>query len=199
MCRLLETIQIRDGQMVNALWHNRRFNASRKELYGVESPADLTSLIEIPETCRHGIFRCRIVYGETIQSVEFLPYKYRKIDSLKLIESAPVDYHLKYAGRGPLESLFLQRGDCDDIIIVQHGCLTDSFAANLVFWNGIEWHTPDTPLLPGTQRARLLNIGKISERRITVENLRDYQQAGLINAFCDLETMPVIVMENILH
>lgn len=198
MCRLLETIQVRDGHLVNGFWHNRRFNASRKELFGIESPADLTSLIGIPDTCQHGIFRCRIVYDKTISSVEFLPYRYRKIKSLQLVESGPLDYHLKYAGRGPLESLFAQRGDCDDIIIVINGCLTDSFAANLVFWNGIEWHTPDTPLLPGTQRAQLLERGEIRERRITTENLRDYPKAGLINAFCDLETMPVIDIDNIL-
>jgi 4-amino-4-deoxychorismate lyase len=197
MYRLLETIQVKDGMLVNARWHSRRFNASRKELFGIELAENIENLVQVPEECRLGVFRCRIIYGEVIHSVEFIPYQYRKIESLKLVDADTIDYHLKYAGREPLEMLFAQRGECDDIIIVQDGCLTDSFAANLVFRKGQNWYTPDTPLLPGTQRARLLDSGEILPRRITLENFRDYHCAGLINAFCDLDNMPVIGIKKI--
>ncbi|MFZ5428660.1 MAG: aminotransferase class IV [Bacteroidota bacterium] len=197
MCRLLESIQVKEGRLVNAGWHSRRFNASRKELFGIEMAENLENLVQVPEECRLGLYRCRVIYGEMIHSVEFIPYHYRKIESLKLVEADTIDYHLKFAQRDQLEKLFAQRGDCDDIIIVQNGCLTDSFAANLVFRKGQAWYTPDTPLLPGTQRAKLLGSGEISIRRITLENYRDYHCAGLINAFSDLDNMPVIAIDKI--
>ncbi|MBN1984735.1 MAG: hypothetical protein JW761_00460, partial [Prolixibacteraceae bacterium] len=59
------------------------------------------------------------------------------------------------------------------------------------------WWTPDTPLLEGTQRERLLKQGKIRVCRITPENLSKYIKVGLINAMQDLENMPRIAMENI--
>lgn len=198
MCRLLETIQVLDGRLVNAVYHNRRFNAARRELFGNEEPADLVGLINIPPANKQGLFRCRVVYGESIHSVEFIPYQYRQIESLKIVLAGELDYHLKYADRRPLEALFALRGTCDDIIIVRNDdCLTDSFAANMVFSDGSKWFTPDTPLLPGTQRERLLETGVISARRITLENFRIFRSAGLINAFWDLTQMPVIEMNQI--
>jgi 4-amino-4-deoxychorismate lyase len=197
MCQLLETIQLLDGKPVNVDYHNRRFNAARKLLFGCTDLQDLTSLIEIPAEILQGLYRCRILYGKSVHSVEFIPYQYRKIESLKLITAGSFDYRLKYADRRHLESLFALRGTCDDIIVVQQGCITDSYAANLVFSDGEEWYTPDTPLLEGTQRARLLDTGAIRVCRITLKNYRDFDRAGLINAFCDLGNMPVITMDKI--
>jgi 4-amino-4-deoxychorismate lyase len=96
-----------------------------------------------------------------------------------------------------LHNLFELRGNCDDIIIVQNECLTDSYTANLVLYNGKNWITPDTPLLAGTQRARLLKEGKIFEGAVKIHDLPKYSKAGLINALNNLEEMPVIEIENI--
>jgi 4-amino-4-deoxychorismate lyase len=197
MCQLLETIQLLDGELLNIAYHNRRFNAARKELSGKLSPTDLAGLIQIPGHCITGRFRCRILYNEADFKVEFIPYEYRKIRRLKLIYDNTIDYHLKYADRSHLDALFSRRGDCDDIIIVKNGCLTDSYVANLVFYDGKDWCTPDTPLLQGTQRASLLDKGVISEKRITIENYRGFKKAGLINAFNDLTNMPVISVQEI--
>jgi len=154
-------------------------------------------MIKIPEECKTGLFRCRVIYSKTIENVEFLNHKYRQIDSLKLVEDNQIDYRYKFANRQHLEKLFARRGDCDDILIVKNGCITDSFTANVIFYNGHRWHTPDTPLLPGTQRAKLLKEDKISVCRITPYDLRKYQKVGLINAMQDLDKMPVIGIDKV--
>lgn len=197
MCLLLETIQIRNGEPMHAEYHQRRFNNSRKMCFGLSEEISLTDLIRVPEDMQQGVYRCRIIYGRENLKIEYVPYQYREIRSLKLVNAGDTDYRLKYADRSRLTELFEQRGTCDDIIMVKDGCLTDSFAANLVFFDGHRWYTPETPLLAGTQRARLLDAGEIFEARITVANFRKYRKAGLINAFCDLGNMPVTGCDHI--
>jgi 4-amino-4-deoxychorismate lyase len=99
--------------------------------------------------------------------------------------------------RRELEKLLHKRGDCDDILVVKNGCITDSFYANVVFWNGEVWITPDTPLLPGTMRASLLRNGMIRKSRITPEDLAVYQKLKLINAMNDLQEAPEIPIDSI--
>ena len=114
-----------------------------------------------------------------------------------MVYSDTIDYGFKYRDRGELEKLFHQREACDDILVVKKGCVSDSFYANVVFWDGLAWVTPDTPLLPGTMRASLLAKGLIRESRITPENLHSYQKLKLINAMNDLKNAPEIPIESI--
>jgi 4-amino-4-deoxychorismate lyase len=197
MYPLLETIKCRDGILYNLEFHNERFNKARKEQFGIADELDLKSRIEIPENCKTGLFRCRVIYADEIEIIEFLSHQIRNISSLKLVTDNHIDYHLKYANREALQNLFDKREGCDDILIIKNGCITDSFTANPVFFDGKTWWTPDTPLLPGTQRARLLREKKISECRITADDLPKYIMAGLINALQDLDEMPRVEVKNI--
>lgn len=198
MCRLLETIKLLDGQLYNLPFHNARLNNARKALFGASSEWDLRQLIRIPADKVTGLFRCRVVYDREVRQIEFLNHVYRPVHRLKLIEDNAIDYRYKYADRTHLHHLFEQRGEADDILIVRNGHITDSYTANPIFFDGRRWWTPDTPLLPGTQRARLLADGKIAQRRITPDDLRQFQKAGLINALQDMNDMPVISIEDIL-
>jgi 4-amino-4-deoxychorismate lyase len=197
MCRLIETIKCKDGRLFNLPFHQSRFNLAGKEIFGITEETDLKDAIRIPPECSTGLFRCRVIYSKTIEKIEFLHHEYRQVRRLKLVEDNKVDYRYKFANRQYLEELFSRRGDCDDILIVKNGCITDSFTANVVFYDGSRWWTPDTPLLAGTQRARLLHEGKIAACRITLSGLNRYKKAGLINAMQDLDEMPVIGMEKI--
>lgn len=197
MYPLLETIKCSDGKLCNMEFHQARFEKSGLEYYGIQSRINLNEHIEIPEFAKTGLFRCRVTYSTQIEKIEFIPHQYREIKSLKLLEDNEIDYHFKYAERERLQQLFGNRGDCDDIIIVKNECVTDSFAANLVFFDGEQWWTPDTPLLAGTQRKKLLTEGKIFECRITTSDISKYSKVGLINALNDLDEMPKIDIANI--
>lgn len=192
MCLLLETIKCKDGKLVNLEFHQSRFESAQKEHFGVSPKINLYKEINIPESLRKGLFRCRVSYSTQIDKIEFLQHNYREIRSLKIVEDKEIDYHLKYADRKRLQELFDKRGNCDDIIIVKNGFISDSFAANIVLFDGKNWVTPDTPLLSGTQRAKLLKEKKITEQRIRLEDLWNYKKTGLINALNNLEEMPTI-------
>ena len=197
MCLLLETIKIVDGKPQNLDNHQDRFEHAQKSLFGLKNFELLSETIKVPEFAQKGLFRCRVLYAEKIEKIEFLPYNFRQIKSLRLAESKGIDYSYKYADRSELENLYAQKGDCDDIIIVKNGLITDSFAANLVFYDGEKWWTPDSPLLKGTKREKFLKEKSITACKIEVGDLQKYSKAGLINAMIEFDTMPVVSIENI--
>lgn len=197
MSLLLETIKCKDGKLFNLKYHQDRFDRARKEYFQCLNKIELANSIFIPAECSKGLFRCRITYDTKIQKIEFLPHKFKNVKSLKLIEDNSIDYHVKFSDRGRLNKLYELRDECDDILIVKKGCITDSFTANPIFFDGEKWWTPNTPLLAGTQRAHLIEEGKIFECRITPDNLSKYKKVGLVNALQDMVDMPTISIHNI--
>jgi len=199
MCLLLETMRIHNGEIWNLDYHNRRFNSSRREICGINQIVDLGSLVDIPEDLGSGVFLCRLLYRQEIEKVEFIPHKKRTIRSLKLVKADKIDYSYKYADRKLLESLFEQRAECDEILIVKNGFITDTSISNIVFRqaNG-SWVTPDTPLLNGTMRMFLLETGKISEAPVMPGDLKTFKAAKMINCMMDLDDGPVIEMHRIM-
>ncbi|SHJ04439.1 4-amino-4-deoxychorismate lyase [Tangfeifania diversioriginum] len=197
MCQLVETIKCKNGKLENLRYHQARFNLARKELFGENFELNLIEEIKVPEKYQTGLFRCRVIYASDIEKIEFHPYEYRKVESLKLMEDCTIDYRYKFTDRKKLNELFEKRGNCDDILIVKNGCITESYVANIVFFDGKEWWTPDTPLLRGTRRAQLIEEGKIKVCRITPDDIPRFEKAGLINAMQGLNEMPEIKIENI--
>jgi 4-amino-4-deoxychorismate lyase len=91
------------------------------------------------------------------------------------------------------------RGDCDDILIVKRGMVTDSSYSNVVFRGSYgNWVTPATYLLPGTRRASLIQQGLISETDISINDITKYTELKLINAMMGLDDTEGIPVKNIL-
>ena len=197
MSPLVESIKLYDGKLFNLDYHQQRLNRAMAERFPEAAPIDLASAISIPENCSSGIFKVRVLYGSQLEKVEIDPYYFRVIQSLKVVHHESIDYHLKYTDRQILQQLYAQRGDADDIVIVKNGLVTDAFAANLIFFDGAKWVTPNSPLLKGTQRQAMLDRGLISEQTIPEEDIRTFSKVGLINAMVSLEEMPVIGVEKI--
>jgi 4-amino-4-deoxychorismate lyase len=198
MCQLFESIRISEGKARNLFFHNKRMNEARNHLLGIAAPLDLQEILVIPESLWQGIHKCKVLYLEEIQHIEFTPYQYRKVDSLKLVESDNIDYSFKYLDRSPIESLLKERGSCDDILIIKNGLITDTSFANIIFFTGERWVTPSKPLLAGTQRARLLEEGVIVEDEIPASAILTFQKAKIINAFRSMEYPEEIQIRNIL-
>jgi 4-amino-4-deoxychorismate lyase len=185
MCRLVESIKVEHRRFVHIEWHNKRFNEARRELFGIEDAIHLEEVLAIPADLTDGVYKCRVLYRETIEAVEFVPYMPREIKTLRLVDGGTIDYHLKYENRTALAQLFAQKGETDDILIVKDGCITDTSFANIAFFDGEQWFTPDTFLLNGTQRQRLLSEGILHETHITPADLPKYTCIKLINAMLD--------------
>ena len=175
---LLETIKCEDGTISNLTYHQKRCNQSRKELYQITDTLDLASVIIPP---KNGLYRCRIIYAEHIESIEYIPYTPKKINGLKVVSSS-LDYHLKYTNRDTFTKLLSLHNDVDDLIIEKEGYLTDTTIANIAFYNGKQWITPSKPLLKGTMRQKLIDEGVLQTKQIKKEDLSNYSQVALINA-----------------
>ena len=104
----------------------------------------------------------------------------------------------KVNDRSELNILFAQRHDADEILIIKQGMVTDSFYANVAFLNGNKWYTPRTFLLPGTQRAFLLDCGVIEEADISENDIYNYSHIRLFNAMVGWEHAPVLEVGTIL-
>jgi len=175
---LLETIKIAEGEIANLPYHQDRCDQSRQTLFQSADILDLASVIQPPQT---GLYRCRILYGEKLHSIEYIPYVPKEINSLKIVPSN-IDYALKYANRDALNTLLRSNKEVDEVIIEKEGYLTDITIANIAFYDGKQWVTPESPLLKGTMRAKLISEGFLQQREIRKEDLNNYTQVALINA-----------------
>ncbi|MFZ5939765.1 MAG: aminotransferase class IV [Bacteroidota bacterium] len=187
MYRFIETIHYRNGVLRNMEYHNERFNRTRKEFCKCHKYKKIEDIITIPSGLSSTNYKCRLIYGRLIEKTEFLPYKLKEIGKLRLVFDDAIEYSWKYKDREAINRLMEQRGECDDILIVKNGLLSDSSYANLAFGDGTDWYTPAQPLLAGTMRASLIDRGLLIPKDITPDDLGKYSHIRLINAMMDLE------------
>lgn len=184
MFPLFETLAIEKGKIQNIEYHQTRYERSLRQYYG-KSAVKIFNLFELIQVSPHfqdQLVRCRIDYNaETIQ-IQYFEYQRKIYRTFQPIICDDIDYSLKYANRDLLNSLFAQRGNCDEIMIIKNGKVTDCSIGNLIFRQGNQWFTPDTPLLKGTQREKLLREGKITEATIYAKDIEKFDEIRLINA-----------------
>ena len=144
------------------------------------------------------MFKCRITYDDNSKDVQFIPYTPREIQRLKIVEDNDIHYEHKFADRNNLDRLFSLRGDCDDVLIIKNGRVTDSSYANIVFKRNKHWYTPWSALLKGTMRQNLLEYNDIMEEDIYVEDIKNFESFKLINAMMGFAG-PEIDVSNIVY
>jgi len=178
--KLLESIKCLDGKCFHLNYHQKRLDLSRHNL-GFKSSLEL-------KLCppKEGLFRCRIIYEDTILKVQYLPYVMNLPQSFKLMHSDIV-YDLKYEDREAINTLFKRKENADEVIIVKDGLITDTSIANLCFYDGKRWLTPETPLLKGVTRQRLLDEKKIFTQDIHYKDIAKFSKIALMNAMIDFQ------------
>jgi 4-amino-4-deoxychorismate lyase len=186
-----------DGIIYNIEYHQDRLRRSLHELFPNVTAIDLAKALSGVQLPNSGLYKIRVVYGPVVEKIEAVSYTFPTINSLKVVYHNDIDYHLKYTNRQLLNNLYSLRGSCDDIIIVKDELVTDSFSANLLFFDGQQWLTPESPLLKGSKRQWLLDKGLIFESRIPVSDLTFFQKVGLINAMIDFDEMPIVDIRNV--
>lgn len=182
----IETIKVVDGRFLNLTYHMDRMNRTMISFFNTTMFVELW-IGDIPEELRTGVVKCRITYSHCSVNVEYERYHMRKVNSLKLTEDNSIDYSFKYADRSSLIRLLEQKGDCDDILIVNDGFITDTSYTNIVLKNSSGLYTPSTCLLAGTKRQLLIDRGFVKEKDIHLADLQRYDQLYLINAMIDIE------------
>ncbi len=197
MYPFFETIRYVNGIIENLSYHQTRVNRTLLALGG-------NATIQLDKIKIEGSFEKNIVYKlrcsyklNGAYTIEKKVYHKKIINSVSIYKVADEEYPYKYTNRNWLNDA-LKNAGTDEIIIVQNNIIKDGNYANLILFNGIEWHTPLHPLLLGTHRARLLDENKIIEKNITLDNLCNYKKLKFINAMMLWEESPEIELENLL-
>lgn len=193
MSLLIESIYLKDGEFRNLKYHQARMESSSRELFGVSNKWTLENKLQSSEYPETGLYKVRVIYDTEVRQIEFVPYLTKPVQSLKRVSSDTINYGHKFENRQALNELYQQRGNCDDIIIVRNGFVTDASYANLIFRKGEEWFTPATFLLAGTMRAYLLDSHQIKSTEIRVEDVVKYESCKLINAMLGMDAPEIPV------
>ena len=184
MYRFLESICCKDGDVLNLDLHQERVNRTFHHFFPKEPPLVLHNISSsLPQS---GKYKCRVEYGIEDFDVDYSIYTTPVIKSYKLVKIDSLDYQYKYADRRKLDDLFATRGSADDMIMIRNGLVTDSYYANLAFFDGNIWWTPKTPLLAGVMRASLIAKGKLQCKDIFQEEVGNFLKVSFINAMLEL-------------
>jgi len=193
MSRLIETVYLKDGEFRNLKYLQLRMESSSKELFGAPNNWTLENKLQFSKYPESGLFKVRVIYDTEVKQIEFVPYMPKPVQSLKRISSDAISYAHKFENRQTLNELYQQRGNCDDVVIIKNGFVTDTSYANLIFRKGAEWFTPTTFLLPGPMRAFLLDSHQVKSTEIRVEDIVKYDSCKLINAMLGMDAPEIPV------
>jgi len=196
---LLETIKIESESLCNIEFHNKRFNRTRKELFGCNDYIDLKDKISLSDRLSEKqAYKCRILYNSKIRNIGIQPYTPKSVSSLKVITDNTIEYSYKFADRSNLDKLLAKKGRCNEILIIKNGVITDTSYSNVVLFDGKDRITPKEPLLHGTMRDYLIRQGIIKEDTIKIKNLGDFSMIMLINSMLGFDEKRAIPVERII-
>jgi len=198
MCLFIETICYEKGCFQRIELHNERFNQTRQQFFGLQTPFQLELLLSVPPDLKDETVKCTITYEVDIISIDYTLYQIRLVNSLQMVVDDTIDYAFKYADRTKLNSLFDLRGQSDDILIIKNGFVTDTFYANIVFKKDDKWYSPSNPLLKGTRIDRYIREGLVTPALLRPSDLPIFSEARIVNAMISIENSPVILIENII-
>jgi len=185
MSLFVESIKLKNGAFSRLKLHQERINKAFQVFYPTDEPINLVEVLYQYAIPQDGVYKCRLVYDVDVQSIDFVPYQRREIQSLKLVETKLDSCSYKSENRAGYNAAFDQRGYCDDVLLVRNGLLTDTSYCNIALFDGENWFTPLTPLLYGVNRADLLANEKLIEKDIKASELKNYQQIMLFNAMIE--------------
>jgi 4-amino-4-deoxychorismate lyase len=185
MCLFFESIKLKDSVFYRLKQHQERVNKAFDACYPDEDSISVFESLNQFVIPQEGTYKCRMVYDSELISLEIVPYVRREVKSLRLVDTDMESYPYKLEDRTEFHAAFAKRGECDDVLLVKQGLLTDTSYSNIALFDGKDWFTPRVPLLFGVNRAELLSLGKLIEKDITVDELKNYQQIALFNAMIE--------------
>lgn len=190
MCRFIESIKLLDGVFYRLEFHQKRMNICLDLFYPEANRPDLQSALNDSHPPQTGLYKCRVTYDAKIRKIEYIPYWKREINSLRIVEVRIESLPYKKEDRSDLERAFAMRENFDEVLLVKNGFLTDTSISNIALFDGSSWFTPSNPLIYGVNRANLIEEGKIFEKDILLNDLKNFSHIRLFNAmieFGDIE------------
>jgi len=182
MSQFFESICVKDGLAENLHFHQARVNKTLTAFDASSHSIELASIVRQLILPTQGLFKLRISYdlNGNYQSV-LTPYQYKQIQHFTLVDMKGQSYDYKYENRDWINASLSQSGT-DEIMMHDAGLIKDCSYTNIVFYDGLNWYTPELPLLEGTQRAKLIQEGIIITKALHVDELSNFQKFKCINA-----------------
>lgn len=196
MSLLIESVKLLDGKFHNLFYHEQRMRRSLQQVCGSNEDFDLEEFLAGKTYPKQGLYKCRIVYDGQSKETTFVPYEPKAISRLKIVEHDRISYAFKFVDRKMIDHLFGLRGECDDILIIKAGMVTDCSFSNIVFRKGELWYTPESALLKGTMRQNLVDKNHIQQEEIRKKDILSFDTFKIINAMLEFDS-PEIAVSNI--
>lgn len=199
MLRFIESVKIENGELKNLTFHQKRVERTFEKFFPHLEPLDLFSNIRLAQNIDNNkIYKLRIIYADKIYDVSLEEYQIKEIKSLKLVHNDEIDYSFKYEDRSFINKLLELKENCDDILIVKNGLITDASYCNVALSDGKNWFTPKCPLLKGTKRELLLSKNMLIEKDIYLEDLGNFKEICLFNSMIEFEKviLPINCIKN---
>ncbi|WP_339629075.1 aminotransferase class IV [uncultured Maribacter sp.] len=197
MYPLFESVCIANGEIQNGTYHESRFKSSFYALFGFNAKYSLFDNLNLPRIDKSLKYKLRIEYNEIGIKWTVSEYFNKIPTSLLFLKDDEIDYRLKYTDRKQLNYFHQQKGDFEDVLIINNGFITDATYSNILFTDGHKIITPSTPLLHGTCRTRLLAEEKIIEAPVSADSIHLFKSFQLINALNDFDKNRWIPIQNI--
>jgi len=189
--KFIETIRFENGKFHLLDYHQERIDRTFAAFYSGYSPIQLTQIL--PDFQGKGKYKFRLEYDAKTHLLTNRLYTPKTIRTLQLID-ADLDYGFKFSDRSELQKL-LDISKADEIILVKNGLITDTSYSNLAFFDGLDWWTPEQPLLAGVRRSSLMSKGKLKAANMRVDDLPKFSKVSLINAMLDLGELSISVLK----
>lgn len=181
-----ETFKLLNGELCHVEFHLERVRKTQAVFFR-DANFRVSELYDALTDYPEGLFKVRVDYDSRITGIRADLYEVKPHRKLRLVEAGDFDYSYKFADRGFFRETLDRHPDCDDILFLKDGYLTDTTYCNIALFTGEEWVTPSSFLLPGTKRAALIHSGLLHEASVSLQDLASFEAIAFINAMRDFE------------
>ena len=188
MSQFFESICVKDGIAENLAAHQSRVNRTLHAFNASNHSIELASIVDELTLPAEGLYKLRISFDlkGNYQSA-CSAYQYKQIQNFVLVDIKGQGYDYKFSNRDWINEALIQSGK-DEIMMHDGGLIKDCSYTNIVFYDGVNWYTPATPLLEGTQRAKLIEAGVIQPKALYVQDIPNFKKFKCINAMMHWDT-----------
>ena len=182
---VFETIRYEDGNFFYLEYHQQRVEKTLKQLYHQENAFDLKKILKKEKFKKNGKYRVKVIYSkEGVQSIEFFPYKAKKIQKIALVEVGDFEYRFKYLDRKFFHAMYEEFRGIDEFLLLKNGYISDFTIGNVALYDN-KWMSVNDFLLEGTTLKRFLDKKVLELKKVHFSNLPKYSKIALLNAMVD--------------
>lgn len=196
-CRFIESIRVFGGKAENLSYHQARVRDTFAHHFRNRKPVSLQQVIDDNPPPENGLFKLRIVYSETVEVAEYLPYLTPHFKIFRCF-SVPDDfeYQFKSANRQLFDEISQKAGADVLPVLIRKGVVTDSTITNLIFKKRDQWFTPTSLLLQGVQLQKVTEAFPLHRIKIRETEIETFDAIYPINALNPLGSIAPILTKN---